>query len=76
MITGGYVLHLYCDNPTPTALLELGGDEKVNKFNHGKCWEYGGQEGRDARRQARKEGWKLNLQDGIAYCPYCTGRDR
>lgn len=56
MIVGSYVLHLYCD-----------GDNHP-KFEYGPA-EFSEETGAEARKIARKNGWKIRGQK--AYCPKC-----
>lgn len=63
MIVGGYVLHLYCDDPQHA--------ERVGwqPQNHD---EVIGEAGGECRRVARRRGWRLDLEHGTAVCPACT----
>ena len=54
---GGYQLHLYCDNPDCVSWKE---NIKM---------EFGGPNGRYARREARKSGWSLRR---TTLCPTCN----
>jgi hypothetical protein len=63
MITGCYILHLYCDTCTAH-----------NSRPTGKCVpdEYTAETGQQCRQRARKQGWRLNLKKGTATCPACS----
>ena len=60
MIVGCYVLDLYCDLENP--------DHKYDEFPH----QYTAETGGKCRKDARREGWKLNLWEGTAICPKCN----
>lgn len=70
MIVGGYSLHLYCD---------VGGDPYAkncpNKPWHGKPTEFDGKSKHDTYTQARRQGWKINVE-GRAICPKCAKEGR
>ncbi len=59
MIIGCYVLDLYCADPEH----QPWEDGRHGEF--GKDCEHGSQ----ARAQARRAGWKLDLENGTALCP-------
>lgn len=62
MIVGGYDLQLYCDRESPA--------HGYKEFPH----QFSSEFGHRARRNARRAGWKLNLRDGTAICPKCSGK--
>lgn len=66
MIVGCYTLDLYCDNEGkfPDGIHEH--KEFPRKFTD--------EHGSRCRKMAREEGWKLNLKDGTALCPKCSGK--
>jgi len=63
MIVGGYSLHLYCDGARHAEL-------HPNKLGSLDA-EFAGHDEADCNRQARRKGWRLNKQQGKAYCPAC-----
>ena len=63
MIVGCYTLDLYCDDETCKP--------KFKEFPKNFIAEYGS----ECRAQARRAGWKLNLRDGTAICPRCSGSE-
>ncbi len=67
MIAGSYVLHLYCDGPEHERH-DYAYRSRVEPGHFGRDCETGSA----ARAQARKCGWRLNLQEGTALCPRCA----
>jgi hypothetical protein len=69
-IVSGYTLALYCDNSqySEYTSYEDIGDHEYGSFPQ----EYVGEFGSKCREKARKEGWKLDLKSGKAYCPKCV----
>ena len=65
MIVGCYTLDLYCDNAGEYP----DGIHEYKEFPREFTDEYGSK----CRKMARKEGWTLNLKDGTALCPKCSG---
>lgn len=65
MIVGGYLLHLYCD-ALPANDPIHGFDEFPHQFGHDR------ETGAQARKDARRKGWRLNLETGRAVCPKCA----
>ena len=64
---GGYSLHLYC---------RFAGESDC-PFNYGLHGEVGGfQTARDSYREARRQGWRLDLKTNYATCPACVKRKR
>jgi hypothetical protein len=61
-IIGCYSLDLYCCRKNPA--------HKHSEFPHNYTAETGG----ECRKDARKDGWKLNLRDQTAVCPKCSCR--
>jgi hypothetical protein len=60
---GGYALDLYCDHIAPW--------HEHNGFPH----TFHSETGSNARKQARRTGWKLH-DDGTATCPRCAKEKR
>ncbi len=61
-IVGCYSLHLYCRYENKL--------HDFQEFPH----EFTAEFGSEARQDARKFGWKLNLKKNRAVCPKCTSR--
>lgn len=75
MITGAYVLYLYCDNQGTKWNHEAG--EGIDEFGHvfqEFPHEYIGEHGSNCRARARKSGWKIH-KNGSALCPKCARRN-
>lgn len=71
MIVGCYSLDLYCDNPLETYFGQGAtpiGFHGFDEFPH----QFIAETGENCRQQARKRGWKLDLQNHKAYCPRCV----
>lgn len=62
MIVGGYTLDLYCDRESKA--------HEYKEFPH----EYTAELGSVTRRNARRDGWVLNMKEGTAICPKCSGK--
>jgi DNA-directed RNA polymerase subunit RPC12/RpoP len=62
MIVGCYSLDLYCDKPNDA--------HEYKEFPH----EFNEEHGSTCRAEARKKGWVLNVKDGTAICPKCSGK--
>jgi hypothetical protein len=72
MIASGYTLDLYCDVPVE-------GWEHLHQseFSHGPgVGKFYAEEGRTARADARRAGWKFNMRTGVAICPTCAKAGR
>ena len=74
MIVGGYALDLYCDN-------EMESGTRQERFEHtgsdmfpgpGRATYTHDESGSKARAAARRNGWKLDLENGRALCPVCV----
>jgi hypothetical protein len=63
VIVGCYVLDLYCDDPNCP-------DQRF----HTTPSQFTDETGSGARAEARRAGWRLNLDDGTALCPKCVKR--
>ena len=71
MIVGCYSLDLYCDaagctNPRPY----------MSDGGRGPLAQYTAETGGACRKQARDDGWRLNLRNGTAKCPQCVSAKR
>lgn len=66
MVTGGYVLHLYCDRFDPNVIGCNG--HAFHEFPH----EYIDELGSKCRANAKADGWKVNYKTGFALCPKCN----
>ena len=64
MIVGGYTLDLYCDHPRHA-------EHSYAIKNETHPDQYTGETGSECRAKARRRGWKLDLREGQAICPYC-----
>lgn len=62
MIAACYDLTLYCDG--------AGCATGRNRQPH----QWTGEKGSTCRAEARRAGWKLNWDEGTAYCPKCRAR--
>lgn len=62
MITGCYVLDLYCEN-------EDSEKHRYSEFPH----QYTGRTEGECKRDARKHGWLLT-RNNRAFCPKCSGK--
>lgn len=60
MMVGCYTLDLYCDRDSLR--------HKYGEFPH----QYTGKTESSCRRQARLDGWRLNLRTGTDICPACV----
>lgn len=72
MITGCYVLHLYCDNstgPKDEEYITMDDRHEFREFPH----VYSAELGSRCRTNARKDGWILK-RNGQAICPKCSGK--
>ena len=69
-IIGCYTLDLYCENSKVMCGMpdELG--HVYNEFPH----QYISEMGSTARREARQDGWKLDMEAQTALCPRCSGK--
>lgn len=65
MIVGCYSLHLYCDTP-----------QCPHRPHRGPDFDAIGETGGEARDEARKAGWKIDMRQNKAYCPKCASADR
>ena len=65
MINGMYQLHIYCCDPH---------DLKCNAQETELGWDC--ETGAQARRKARKRGWKLDLKTSTATCPECAKKGK
>lgn len=68
MIVSGYSLHLYCDNHddlTKHGPWAWNSEFPVLYFDEerAKCY-----------RDARLDGWRINIKKGTALCPKCSGK--
>jgi hypothetical protein len=63
-VVGCYSLHLYCCYKST--------DHEYREFPH----EYTGATGGQCRRQARRDGWIINVKHNQATCPKCSGKRR
>lgn len=70
MIVAGYTLDLYCQNR------QDGVECKDPDQWRGGKGEFVGESGPACRADARRAGWKLDLTEGEAFCPYCTGKKK
>lgn len=66
MIVGCYTLNLYCSKQGEWD----DGIHEYKEFPH----EYTSEFGTRARRRARRDGWTLNINKGVALCPKCSGK--
>ena len=71
MIVGCYTLDLYCDrfSVSPGEVTDEHG-HWYNEFPH----QFTAELGSECRAKAKQRGWKLNLKDGTALCPKCSGK--
>lgn len=75
MIAGGYVLHLYCryasqsEQSIAPAADTLSG-RAFDARHYGGPAEFSAETGADARRMARRRGWRFG-RDGDVTCPLC-----
>jgi hypothetical protein len=69
MMAGCYLLDLYCDTPGCENASCSGTEATGGRCSPG---EFYAETGAQARSQARKAGWKLNLQTGHVLCPTCA----
>lgn len=60
-IVGCYTLDLYCDRE----------GDCVEEYPRSPQDQYNAESGGEARQQARRNGWRLNLKAGTAICPHC-----
>ena len=72
MIVSGYSLELYCDNENGRRLTNQHPNHEYGEFPH----VYTGERGSTCRKMARKSGWKLDLENGEAYCPKCNSKEQ
>jgi hypothetical protein len=74
MIAACYTLDLYCsrvgvaEELSPNAIKRKLGEHKYNEFPH----QYTDEFGATCRADARKHGWKFDMDTGTALCPSCT----
>ena len=69
MIAGAYVLHLYC-RYAPQSEQKLAKGRAFDARHYGGMGEFGGETDAQARRAARRAGWRFG--DGDATCPVCV----
>lgn len=74
MIVGGYDLHLYCDSDRTKTVADY---EKNSWCEH--LWDefphkYTGATFGQAAKKARRDGWIINRDKGMALCPKCSGK--
>ncbi len=74
MIVGCYTLDLYCDTP------ECENGRAVHTSNSDGIASapatFTAEHGSECRKDARRAGWRLELREGLAWCPLCTGRKK
>lgn len=69
MIVGGYELHLYCEhNAIQHGDVSDALGHRYDEFPH----TFYAETGAETRTAARKAGWRLDLNEGHAFCPKCT----
>lgn len=69
MIVRGYSMDLYCENAHELRGTGYGGDiHDYNEFPK----TYAGETRAECVREARADGWKINIKAGTCICPKCT----
>jgi hypothetical protein len=69
VIVGAYVLHLYC-RYAPQSEQKLAKDRAFDARHYGGMGEFGGETAGQARRAARRAGWRF--RKGDVTCPTCV----
>lgn len=72
MISSGYTLDLYCDHPDHEIEFFYDSTQNgvVQKFDQYFCDSKNPKS--DCFKQARKDGWKINLKERTCICPKCN----